>query len=82
MYTNPFVAYFANNIECEQDKMGHSKIVTLGPVFILSDVFLAVAICGVVVAVPVIDAKTPYSNRSYGGCYNENVTSKWNFALG
>ena len=43
--------------------MVQSKIVTIGPVFILSDVFLAVA---------VVSAKAPYL-RSYDGNCNENV---------
>ena len=51
--------------------MGQSKIVTIGPVFILSDVFLAVAVA---------IAKAPYLG-SYDGNCNENVTLKLNFAL-
>ena len=59
------------------NKMEQSKIVTIGPVFILSDVFLAVA---------VVIAKAPYSLKignlkSYDGNCNESVTLKLNFAL-
>ena len=50
--------------------MGQSKIVTIWPVFILSDVFLAVA---------VVIAKAPW--RIYNSNCNENVTLNYNLLL-
>ena len=39
-------------------------------------------IWGIVIAIPVVDAKALGSLRNYDGYCNENVTLKQNFALG